>query len=457
MFEEKEKEDETLDPEEPVLSTKRGSNSMPWHPSEMGAPYIYKVCMLGACGTGKSSVANRLVAHTFDPAYRATRRPSQLFWRTTEASTGHDIMVEIEDTPGVSGGTVESGELSDMGLYEVEQLLKPLVWFEKRRRDKDTKPGSNDINESDPLLPGGASGGGAKGGKRGAAAGAGDDSSGGGGGFMARASALGARAAAAAEAGFGSASGPRSNPIGEDRKRMGFVIVADVSNAASFTAAFAIVDRIFDRLQFDVSDPITCPVSVVVVGNKSDLRGSRREMDEYRALRQEVEGRYYNRHADPPHNVLYMECSAQTNAGLENVMLESLNRIRQLPSRFRIRSARMRATGYCAKCKKDMFALFPWCFEVEESLKFTMRRIIKPCVRKLGIYSIICECVPALKAWSWIKKKTALILSFRWLCSWCPPFVMRLRKEATTEEEDAADAEAAEEGKEKASQDEEEG
>ena len=52
MYEEKEKEDDTLDPEEPVLSTKRGVNSMPWHPNEMGAPYIYKVTLLGACGTG---------------------------------------------------------------------------------------------------------------------------------------------------------------------------------------------------------------------------------------------------------------------------------------------------------------------------------------------------------------------------------------------------------------------
>ena len=32
----------------------------------------------------------------------------------------------------------------------------------------------------------------------------------------------------------------RSNPIGEDRKRMGFVIVADVSSENSFKVAFAI-------------------------------------------------------------------------------------------------------------------------------------------------------------------------------------------------------------------------
>ena len=108
MFgEEKEKEDDTLDPEEPVLADKRGVNAEPWHPAEMGAPYIYKVCLIGPCGAGKSAIANRLVAHSFDPTYRATRQPAQLFWRHTEPHTGHDIMVEIEDTPGVSGETVD--------------------------------------------------------------------------------------------------------------------------------------------------------------------------------------------------------------------------------------------------------------------------------------------------------------------------------------------------------------
>lgn len=447
MLDEQEKEDDTLDPEEPVLSIKRGVNSQPWHPSEMGAPYIYKVCVLGACGVGKSSIANRLVAHTFSQTYKATRAPSQLFWRTTEESTGHDIMVEIEDTPGVSGGTVESGELSDMGLYEVEQLLKPLVWFEKRRRDKDVKPGAGAAKESDPLLPGG--------GRKGGGGGKGDEAAAAG--YAAWVNAAAARVSSAADTLGGGGAFRQQNPIGDDRKRMGFVIVADVSNAASFTVAFAIADRIFDRLQFDVSDPITCPVSVIIVGNKSDLRGSRREMDTERALRAEIEGRYYNRHADPPHNVLYVECSAQTNIGLETIFLESLHRIRQLPSRFRIRSARMRATGYCAKCKKDMFAVFPWCFEVEEFMKFCMRRIIRPFVRKIGLYSICCECVPAIKCWAWTKKKAKFVVSFRWLCSWCPPFILRLKKEATVDEEDEEAAEDAALAAKDGSKDEEEG
>ena len=28
------------------------------------------------------------------------------------------------------------------------------------------------------------------------------------------------------------------------------------------------------------------------------------------------------------------------------------------------------------------------------------------------------------------------LFQFRWLCDWCPPFVLRLRQEVTAEEED---------------------
>ena len=96
MFEDRshEKEDNTLDPEEAMISTKRGVNSQPWHPGSMGPPYIYKLTLLGACGTGKSAIAHRLVAHTFDPTYRATRQPCQLFWRHNEAATGRDKVFE---------------------------------------------------------------------------------------------------------------------------------------------------------------------------------------------------------------------------------------------------------------------------------------------------------------------------------------------------------------------------
>ena len=92
----------TEDPEEPVLSLKRGVNSTPWHPRTMLAPHIYKICMLGAQGAGKSSVAYRLVSHTFDPVHRPTRAATQLFWRELDLTTGNDIMIEVEDTPGGS-------------------------------------------------------------------------------------------------------------------------------------------------------------------------------------------------------------------------------------------------------------------------------------------------------------------------------------------------------------------
>jgi GTPase SAR1 family protein len=363
MLAAEEKDDTTLDPEEPVLSMTKGPLSQPWHPAAMTPPYIYKICVLGPQGTGKSSIANRLVARTFDPSYRATRAPSQLFWRATEPATGNDVMVELEDTPGINPETLDSGELSARGLWEVEQLLKPLVWFEKRRRDKDVRGakagGARD--EGTPLLPGGGSsrrggkGGGGKGGGGKGGGGEAGGKAGGGGAFGGGLSQL-----AATFAGDASARGVQfSNPIGEDRKRMGFVIVASVADANSFTAAYAIADRIFDRLQFDVNDPITCPVSVVIVGNKSDLRGARRQVESEEAVRAEIQSRYWNPQVDPRHSVLYVECSAQTNAGLEQILLESLQRIRLLPDRSRIRTARLRASGYFAKLKREVSVTLP--------------------------------------------------------------------------------------------------
>ena len=93
---------------------------------------------------------------------------------------------------------------------------------------------------------------------------------------------------------------------------MGFVVVADVSSENSFAVAYAIVDRIFDRLQFDVSDPITCPVSIVIVGNKSDLRGGRREAASEHELRHEIHNRFYNPRAEPSYSVECAPCAPVT-------------------------------------------------------------------------------------------------------------------------------------------------
>ena len=118
----------------------------------------------------------------------------------------------------------------------------------------------------------------------------------------------------------GGAAPARSNPIGTDRKRMGFVVVADVSSSASFEAAYGIIDRLFDRLQWDVADQIACPVSVVIAGNKSDVRGKRREVEPEPELRSEILRRYENPTTEPRHQVSYVECSALTNEGLEQAL-----------------------------------------------------------------------------------------------------------------------------------------
>lgn len=197
-------------------------------------------------------------------------------------------------------------ELTPAGLLELDQLLKPLVWFERRRRDRLGKAVIAEADETQPLVSS------AKGGKKV------QRENGGLSGMRKSMGAIAGSVAYITADAFG--SGPqRPNPIGEDRKRLGFLIVADLGSRSSFDTAHAIVDRIFARLQFDTNDPMTCPVAVIIVGNKSDLRGRHREMEEEEALRKEILHRYENRHASPPHNVLYVECSAQTNSGLDAV------------------------------------------------------------------------------------------------------------------------------------------
>lgn len=314
-----EDEDDSLDKDEAVLSVW----GEPRHPSLMKPPLVYKLCLLGSHGAGKSSIANRLVAHTFDASYRPTRAPEQLFWRHTEEASGKDIMIEIEDTPGVDADTTPSRELKPDGVKKVEQLLKPLMWFERRRRDRDDGGrGGRAQDESQPLLPGAKHAaapryetavGGAKM-KRGSTGLAGLSKAAG-----ALRDDVVASVGTTLHGAFGGSAPQRTNPIGEDRKRMGFVVVADLSSRESFHTAHAIVDLIFDRLQFDQSDRMTCPASIMIVGNKSDLRSGQRAMEPEPELRSEILARYENQRAFPPHNVLYCECSAQTNTGLEQV------------------------------------------------------------------------------------------------------------------------------------------
>jgi len=76
--------------------------------------------------------------------------------------------------------------------------------------------------------------------------------------------------------------------------------------------------------------------------------------------------------------------------------------------------------------------------------------IIRPCVKRFGLYSIICECRPLMGVYRFFASLLATFLTVRWLCDWCPPFVLRLRKEVTAEEEDADLEDGKDAGKEEA-------
>ena len=117
--------------------------------------------------------------------------------------------------------------------------------------------------------------------------------------------------------------------------------------------------------------------------------------------------------------------------------MESLARIKILPTRARIRTARMRATGVCAKFKRELYSCFPFCFEMEECCKYADKSILRPCIRRIGLYAIICECAPLVRLFNFFAGLVRRFLLFRWLCDWCPPLILRLRSEVTSEEEDA--------------------
>ena len=150
------------------------------------------------------------------------------------------------------------------GGEQLKEQLKPLVWFEKYRRDDAGGAQGGEATESDPLLAGLPT---AKAKKK-----AFD--------FAAIKGMLpkemfgeGGEAAAAAGGKKGKGKG-KANPIVEHRKRMGFVVVADTS---TFRVARLRVrrDRQDLRAAVDISDNIECPVSLVIVGNKADKRGAR--------------------------------------------------------------------------------------------------------------------------------------------------------------------------------------
>ena len=129
-----------------------------------------------------------------------------------------------------------------------------------------------------------------------------------------------------------------SNPIGLDRKRNGFVVVADVSRPGSLLAACEVVDRIFDRLMFNRDDPIRCPVAVVVAGCKSDLRAHTPGLPSEATMRHQVEARFEN-FDKRLLNVTFAECSALTGSGVEALLLHAAGQTRAVPQRAQIESA----------------------------------------------------------------------------------------------------------------------
>jgi len=71
------------------------------------------------------------------------------------------------------------------------------------------------------------------------------------------------------------------------------------------------------------------------------------------------------------------------------------------------------------------------------SLKVFKAKVLNPCMAKLGLYKVFCECQPAKKMVRAITKAYAGLCAFRWLCDWCPPFIIKFRKQTTASEEEA--------------------
>ena len=134
--------DDGFDPLEPVLVTSPGPHATPWHPARERtdlAPSCYKLCVLGGVGAGKSALVHRVVSRRWEREYRPTRCAAQFFWSPPREV--HDSMFELEDTPGVTAANAPRA---------LEMLLQPLLWFEKRRGQRDDQPPAG-VAGPDPL------------------------------------------------------------------------------------------------------------------------------------------------------------------------------------------------------------------------------------------------------------------------------------------------------------------
>ena len=318
--------------DEPTVCTTRGAPcAEPWHPSRQS---VVRLCLLGESGAGKSSLSHRLVSHAFEERHRPTSHVQQHFWRHPQ------LLVELEDCPGIAVDS-QSGEPSASGARALEEQLRPMLWYEAKLKEvlqleQRTTAGSGGGWSTPLWTPG-----------RRHQPRAGDgappecireflEQ----GGYLddpppdEQQQPLGA----GGSTGLGSRS-PRGNPIGTERKRNGFIVVADISRPGSLCAALEVVDAVFERLFFCRDDPIVCPVAVVVAGSHADVRGGGGggyTPPPERELRRQVEERFENVDRGLA-NVTYVECSARTGQGVDDLVLHAAKRAQAVPQRGQIK------------------------------------------------------------------------------------------------------------------------
>jgi hypothetical protein len=279
-----------LDPDEIVVDLSGGHPASP--------PLVWRVCVLGACGSGKSSLVHRITSRSFDPELRPSRCCTQHFYCSFGARGAEhtrERLFELEDTPGASAG--------DAGLAE---LLAHPAWFERRRGDAPSVEEAEDggrysrpPHAATPHALLAAERPGAEGAwsEPLALLGCAEERAG-----------TSKRAARPLAPPLPAPQRPTANPIASDRRRVAFLVCADLTSRASLATAHGIVEALLERVEFDAAAPqvCPCPVAVLLLGTKAEC--SRRDVPPEPELGAEVLRRYGGA-------VGYSECSAASGAG----------------------------------------------------------------------------------------------------------------------------------------------